>query len=534
MYDNSTMRPLRCAVASPHGLATEAASASIRRGGNAIDAAISAALSLSVVYPHNTSLGGDLIALVRDVDGSITCLNSSGPASRHANLEMYRGRYGERMPVTGIDTVTVPGAVAGLAALHDSGASLSWRDHFVEPVRYASLGVPVARSVARALEGCRLLLARDPGMSSLFVSNGEPLREGDVLRQPALAASLAALAEDGSRTFYEGALSDVVVRGVAELGSQLDHDDFASYRPSFEPPLHGAYCQWDLWTSGPNSQGFNLLQILGALDTLTAECQPLGRDAGVLTELFRLAIADRERALADPIFVGDRVSELLTPRYLSELAARATSDGERTGLRGSVVGSRPRGDTVAIVTADEDGRAVCLIQSLFHSFGSGVLEPSSGIIMHNRGSFFSLSPTSPNALAGGKRPAHTLMPVMVTTAGDLSWVIGTMGGKAQPQILAQVLLRLFGGEPPIDAVSAPRWIVSGLEDDQIKEIALVESPITEEVRHGVSRKMAIREIEVHDERAGHTQLVALRGDGVLSAVSDPRSDGEGVVAAASM
>ena len=527
------MKPPRCAVASPHVLATEAATASIRRGGNAIDAALSAALALTVVYPHNTSLGGDLIALVRDVDGSIVCINSSGPASRHADVDTYRARYAERMPVSGIDTVTVPGAVAGLGALYDLGASLPWRDHFVDPLRYATLGVPVAPSVAMALDESRHLVAQDPGMSSLFLKNGEPLRADDVLRQPALAASLLALAENGPRSLYEGELSEALIRGLSKLGSQLDKDDFSSFRPSVEKPLHGTYRGWDVWTSGPNTQGFALLEILGALDTLGDQCQPLSHDAGLLTELFRVSTTDRERALADPIFVGDTVSELLTPSYLLDLAAKATRDVEGAKSRGSVLGNHPRGDTVAVVTADEDGRAVCLIQSLFHSFGSVILEPTTGIILHNRGSFFSLSPTSLNVLAGGKRPAHTLMPVMVTKGGDLSWVIGTMGGKAQPQILAQVLLRIFAGESPSDAVSAPRWIVGGLEVDKVDEIAFVESSITEQVRRAVNRSIPIEGIPFRDERTGHTQLVAVQSDGELIAVSDPRSDGEGHVEEAS-
>lgn len=519
-------------MASPHALATATASASVRRGGNAIDAAIGAALALSVVYPHNTSLGGDLIALVRDVDGSIECLNASGPASRHADLATYRGRYGERMPVTGIDTVTVPGAVAGLGALHDRGAALSWRDHFVDPLDYATRGVRVARSVAGALEENRPLLAGDAGLSSVYASGGETLREGDVLRQPALAQTLAALARDGHRSFYEGAVSERLVRGLAALGSAIDRDDLAAYRPTWEAPLRGTFRRWDVWTSGPNSQGFNLLQILGALHRLAADCEPLGADAGVLTELFRAAITDRARALADPSWVGDRVSALLTPEYLSRLAAEARRGGEGTPSPSSEPVARPRGDTVAIVTADDDGRAVCLIQSLFHSFGSGILEPSTGVVLHNRGSSFSLSPTSLNVLAGGKRPAHTLMPVMVTTGGELSWVVGTMGGRAQPQILTQVLLRLFDGASPARALGAPRWIVGDPDVDQAKEIAWVEAPITPDVRSAVGRIMSLVEIARHDERTGHAQVVARSGDGVLSAASDPRSDGRGVVTAA--
>lgn len=517
----------RCAVATPHALATEAASEVIRSGGNAIDAALSAAFVLSVVYPHNTSLGGDLIALVREPDGTITAINSSGPASRHVDLEDFRARFSGVMPVTGVDSITVPGAIAGLATLHGFGATRAWEQHVTAARDFAANGAPVSSSLEAAIKEQIDLVRRDPGLSALLAPGGEPLRTGDPLVQPALARSLRSLAEDGPASLYGGQLGRDLTDGLAHLGAQLDLEDLAAFTPRLEEPLRRTIGRWDVWTSGPNTQGFLLLEILGALDTLGPDCDPLGNDAGVLSELFRLAALDRDTYLAEADLMTTTVAELLDDARLERLAREAL---ERTSptTQSVVQAGRPKGDTVAVVTIDDDGRAVCLIQSVFHAFGAAVLEPATGIVMHNRGSMFSLSPGSANQLAPGRRPAHTLMPVMVTSGEKLAYVVGTMGGKAQPQILTQVLLRLFGGDAPVDAVGAPRWVVGDLEASQIEERAYVEAPVVGEARHAIQSRLSVVELSSHDEITGHSQVAAVLDDGSLAAASDPRSNGLGV------
>jgi len=516
-----------CAVATPHTLATEAAADVIRIGGNAIDAALTAAFVLTVVYPHNTALGGDLIALVRQPDGTITNVNASGPAGRHVNLADFRSRYGNTMPVTGVDTITIPGAVAGLAAIHDLGASRAWSEHLTAAYDFAANGAPVASSLDAAIREQLAIVLQDPGLADLLAPGGEPLRTGDQLVQPALARSLRTLAEGGPSTLYGGQLGRTLVTGLAALGGQIDIEDLARFSPRLEEPLRRSFGQWDVWTSGPNSQGFLLLEILGALETLGPDCEPLGRDAGVLSQLFRLATADRERYLADPEFMKLRVTDLLGSERLFKFARDATQHTESLATNLRLGSGRPKGDTVAVVTADSEGRAVCLIQSVFHAFGAAILEPATGFVMHNRGSFFSLSPDSVNQLAPDRRPAHTLTPVMVTSGPKLAWVVGTMGGKAQPQILAQVLLRLFAGQTPREAVTAPRWVVGGLEVDQVDEIAYVECPVAASARQSIQARLPVVDLPSHDETTGHAQAVAVLDDGTLVAASDPRSDGRG-------
>lgn len=517
----------RCAVASPHTLATSAALEVVRRGGNAIDAALTASFVLTVVYPHNTSLGGDVIALVREPDGTITSVNSSGPAGRHVDPDEVRSRHGATMPVTGVDTITVPGAVAGLGAIHALGASRPWSEHISAALELASNGAPVAPSLGLAIKEQLSLIERDPGLRSLLAPGGEPLRSGDELVQPALAKSLRALAQDGPAALYGGQLGRTLLAGLADLGSSLDIEDLAQFVPLLEKPLGRRHGEHEVWTSGPNSQGFLLLEVIGALESLGSDSEPLGRDAGVLSELFRVAARDRDRYLADPASMEIDVAELLETGRLSRMGRDAFEHAGVPVPDGSIGSSRPKGDTVAVVTADSDGRAVCLIQSVFHTFGAAILEPETGIVMHNRGSFFSLSSTSANQLAPNRRPAHTLMPLMVTRGSKLSWVLGTMGGKAQPQILTQVLLRLFAGETPDEAVAAPRWVVGGLEVDQVDEAAYVESPVSPAARHSIQSRLSVVDLPRHDEITGHAQVIAVLDDGDFVAASDPRSDGRG-------
>jgi gamma-glutamyltranspeptidase/glutathione hydrolase len=498
-----------CAIATPHVLATAAAKEAIARGGNAVDAALAAAATLTVVYPHNTGLGGDLIALVRSPDGRISCVNASGPAPAGVDVAALRSRSGGQMPVAGPDTITVPGAVAGYAALHASGAALTWTDHFAAAIRHAE-GTPVVPGLAAAIAEAGELIAADPGMRAVFGS----LRVGDTLRQEALAATLAELAAQGPEVLYGGRLGKRLAAGLQALGVPIAPGDLAAYEVERPEPLHRAFQGFDVYTSPPNTQGFLLLQALAALE----RTDPRGQDPGQLAAIFHRGIADRTRHLADPRFARIDVDALLLG-----------PSGEAAGPDGSArraIAGRASGDTVAVVTADSEGRAVSLIQSLFHSFGAGLLEPSTGMVMHNRGAFFSLDPASPNVIAPGKRPAHTLMPVMVTQDGRLAWSMGTMGGKAQPQILTQVLLRLLAGERPADAVAAPRWVVGGMEAGQPEDTISLETDLSPRIITALTATGApLVPLPPASEWVGHAQVAG----GAMAAGSDPRCDGAAAV-----
>jgi gamma-glutamyltranspeptidase/glutathione hydrolase len=401
---------------------------------------------------------------------------------------------------------------------------LPLRDILAPAIAYARDGVPVAPSLARGISELAEELVADAGMSALLFDDGGPLGTGAPLRQPALARSLEAIAEGGAEVLYSGALGETLVRGLQRAGSPLAMDDLARHRTELQEPLSHDYRGLEIVTTPPNSQGFVLLEILSALAELDALPDPLGPDAALLAHVFRLASADRDDVLADPRCGPVPVDALLAPEHAAELLRKARARLDSPVAARAATG--PSGDTVAVVAADSDGHAVSLIQSVFRSFGSGILEPETGIVCHSRGSFFSLDPSSPNVLEGKKRPAHTLMPVMTRREGRLTGVHGAMGGKAQPQIHAHLLLRLLGGATPADALAAPRWVAGGLDVDSADDVILLERSAGPESADAFDAAgMPVELLDDLDEGVGHAQLIWRGPDGTLEAATDPRADG---------
>lgn len=478
------------AIATPHRTATEVGRRVLEAGGTAVDGALAAAAVLTVVYPHNCALGGDLMALVRDADGTTRAVNATGPAAAAVDVDALRARHGGALPVAGIDTVTVPGLVAGWGELYDLGGSLPWADLLADAERLAREGfVPTAK----------LRAAMDEPAAPLLAVDGDGM-----VRQEALAMSLAELRAEGPRALYEGALATRLADGLAQLGSAITAADLASFRASVEEPLRVGFRGVEVLTAGPNCSGILLLQALLALEA-AALGDPLGADAGALAAIFAAGGRRREASLADPRFVDQDVAAWLGDEVVAQVAAQRDLQ---------VAGARPTGDTIALVTRDAEGRAVSLIQSLYWSFGAQLIEPSTGIVLQNRGTSFSLDAEHPNVIAGGKRPAHTLMPVLVERDGALAGVLGTMGGKVQPQIHAQLLLRLLGGATPQEAVGAPRFAIadgaltfeSDLDPAAAAALRATGAPVTERT--------------LHDEELGHAHAIWGQASG-----TDPRADG---------
>ena len=499
------------AIATSHHLATEAGAAVLEAGGNAVDAALTAAATLCVVYPNNVALGGDLVALVRSPDGEIRFLNATGTAPARQSLDVLRERHGDALPLRGVDTITVPGGVRGWKALHDLAATRSWADHLATAIRLAEDGFPNSRSVAAALVDAQPTLAQDPGARDVFYPRGTPLAEGDELRQPALARSLRLLADRGADEFYEGELADRWIAGLAGLGSRITREDTAAYRPVWGDPLVGEYAGVRVVTGPPNTSGFMLLRALNAVATGIVD--PLGAGAGELARAFQASNAVRAAELADPAFGG------LSGEELVQLPAPS---GGPAGAR------KASGDTVGFSAVSADGWAVSFVNSVYWDFGAHILEPDSGIIFQNRGTSFSLDPASPNAFAPGKRPRHTLMPVLILDGDDLAWVPATMGGAAQPQIHTQLLLRSLAGATPHEATHAPRWIV---DEDTGSGPATVtaESDVPQSVRDAIEAAgFALTIVPPYTEDLGHSNVIRVESGG-YSAASDPRSDGSALV-----
>ncbi|MFS0734139.1 gamma-glutamyltransferase [Microbacterium sp. 1P10UB] len=495
------------AVSTSHFLATAAGAEALRRGGNALDAAIAAAATLCVVYPNNVALGGDLVALVKAPSGEVSFVNATGRAPADVDVDRMRERYGDRLPDRGIDTITVPGGVRGWEMLAGLGARQSWPELLESAHRHAEDGHLLAPSVAAALVGEQDILRSDPGFREVFYPDGEPLAEGATLRQPALAGTLAALRAGGPEAFYAGPVADAWVAGLRRLGSAITTADARSFRPHLDEPLERRVFGRRIITGPPNTQGFALLRNLLAAEREHLRA-PLGADAGRFAEIF--AETNRVRAywLADPD-AGLSGAELLD----AEVPPRA--DDEKPA----------HGDTVGLVAVSDDGWAVSLVQSVYWSFGSGVLEPVTGVLFQNRGTSFSLEQKHPALLAPGRRPPHSLMPVLVFDDDRLDIVPATMGGQAQAQIHAQLFLRLRDGAAVAEAIEAPRFVVGAQDDGDTQNTVLIESDVAPDARAALARTtLDPRIVPPYTESLGHSNVIRATSDG-WDAASDPRSDG---------
>ncbi|GAB3602995.1 gamma-glutamyltransferase family protein [Microbacterium aureliae] len=498
------------AVSTSHHLATDAGATALRRGGNAIDAAIAAAAVLCVVYPNNVALGGDLVALVRDPEGRTRFVNATGRAARAVDPDALRARYGRALPDRGVDTVTVPGGLRGWAALAGLGARLAWGELLEDAHRHAH-GHPTARSVARAIAAERAVLEADPGCRDVFLAGGSPLAEGEELRQPRLAETLAVLRREGPDAFYSGPVATAWIDGLRRLGHPITEADAAALTADVGDPLTGDALGVRIITSPPNTQGFALLRAARALDSLGLR-DPLGADAGALAEAFAASNRVRSALLADPD-VGLSGEALLT----ASADLPATDDRVATG------------DTVGLVAVSDDGWAVSLVQSVYWAFGSAILEPETGVLFQNRGTSFSLDAGHPATLAPWRRPPHTLMPVIVERAGELTYAAGTMGAQAQAQIHAQLLLRVLAGESAADATSAPRWVVGEQQRGDTADTLTAEADVpASAIDTLAATRFTMKIVPAHSEPLGHSNLIVVRDDG-LDAASDPRSDGSAVV-----
>lgn len=513
-------------VATPHAAASRAGADVLAEGGNAVDAALAAATVLAVAYPHQCSVGGDAIALVGTADGTVHAMDGSGRAPAALGPDALPDGVAA-MPERGPFSVTVPGAVAAWSTMAERWGTRPLADPLRHAAALAANGVPVSPGLARSLAEETALLVADPGLREVLAPSGEVLAAGQPLRQPRLAATLEQLAEDGPSVLYGGPVGASVVRTLRDLGSPVTEQDLAAHETWLGEPIATSYAGVEHLTTPPASQGAFFLEGLAALhmvrEAVGRELDPLGDDAGLVVAVLDAAARDRDAMLGDrdtaPVDVEGLLAGHARAIATDVLAGRPPAAGSgRPGLHGS-------GDTVAIVTADGRGGWVSLIQSNFHAFGSGILDPGTGIVLHDRGASFSLDPVSPNVLAGGRRPAHTLMPVLVRRDGALVGAHGTMGGRAQPQIHTLLALHLAGARPPEEAVSLPRWVL--VQEPGGTHGVRTESDVPEEARAALASKFRLEQVPSRDDGVGHAQVVRVAEDRLVAA-SDPRADGVGL------
>jgi gamma-glutamyltranspeptidase/glutathione hydrolase len=499
------------AVATPHFQATSAGERVLADGGSAVDAAIAAAAVLAVVAPDQCGIGGDAVALVGDAAGEVTCFQGAGRAPQLVDVAAVRRAGAGVMPRFGPHAVTVPGALSTWGAMHRHAGRLPWQTLFEPALVAASEGFAVGSRLHGSIVANRARLRADPGLCELLLPEGSPLDVVARLQQPELAGTLGTVAAEGPAAMYGGDLGARLVEFLRGAGSVLSVDDLARHWCDRSPPVATEWSGTRLWTAPPPSQGLTLFQVLAAMARAPGEPEWLGKDAGRLASVFAGSSRYREATLADPAGRPE----------LSDVSAWLAADDLPT-WEGA---TRPDGDTVAVVAADDAGCFVSLIFSLFYGFGAGLRDPGTGVVFHNRGAGFTLAEASPNCLAPGRRPAHSLMPLLAARDGALVGAHGTMGGYGQPQIHAQLLLRLASGMEPQDAVTAPRFVVGRPDAGGPLQVFVEETASVAALESIEGAGMPVQLLSELDHEVGHAQLVRRSERGGLATGTDPRADG---------
>lgn len=511
-------------VASPHYLATGAGVNVLRRGGSAVDAAIATNAVLAVVMPYLCGIGGDLFAMVSTAaDAAPIGLNGSGRAPQAATPDRVRALAGqEHMPARGPLPVTVPGCVEAWGTLHERFGRLPLADLLDEAIGYARDGFPVSAGFSASIVASAPLLHPETPAAETFLPGGSPPIEGQVLRQPRLARTLDDIAKQGPHVFYRGWIAEEIVRSHGAVGGLLSQDDLTGHTSDWVQPLSARYRDLTVYELPPNSQGIVALMMLKVLARLPADAIREGGDTYVhyLAEAARLAYADRDAYLTDPRHVTVDSSALLDDAYLER---QAESIGPKASA--SVPVGSP-GGTVYLCTADENGNLVSLIESNYMGIGSGVMAGETGIMLQNRGAWFSLDPDHPNVIAPGKRTMHTLMPGMAFR-GEKPWLVfGTMGGSMQPQIHVQVLTRRIDQGMPLDeTIAAPRFDAVPVPGREETAGLVLEGRFPPEIVEKLrGRGHSVRVVEPFTSGMGHAHAIEILDDGVYLGAADPRSE----------
>ncbi len=530
------------AVVAPHHLATAAGLAMLRDGGFAVDAAIATNAVLAVVAPQTCGIGGDAFWLIWDArERRQLALNGSGRAAAAMDPLRLRASGLERLPRRGPLTITVPGAVRSWEDAHGRFGRLARETILAPALELAGSGFPAWDGFIESVEASAPIvdaaLGPDTGWAAVYRPRGRSWRPGERVRLPALAATLERLAVAGFDDFYRGEIADRQARGLGAAGSPITLADLGAHTSTWGEPIATDYRGVRVTTHPPNSQGIAALEILAILERFEPPGPPVfagGRGADVRwihlgIEASKLAMADRDANVTDPAFREIPLDWLLDRDRLAELARRI--DPRRASL--PPASRRPRGGGTAYLAAvDREGNAVSLIVSNYQGFGSGVVDPTTGIGYQNRGSYFSLEPDHPNVLAPGKRTLHTLMPGMLFREGRPWVVTGSMGADAQPQIHAQLVSGLVdGGVDVATGVTAPRWFVEPADHFE-PPIAVRAEPRFEDgvlealeaIGHPVTRTVPFANV------LGQCHAIELvdggpATGGTLAAATDPRSAG---------
>jgi gamma-glutamyltranspeptidase len=524
----NTTRTSRGIAVAPHHLASQAALAILRSGGNAIEAMVAAASTIAVVYPHMNSIGGDGFWLIVKPDGETLAIDACGAAASSINVDHYLSRGLKAIPTRGpLAANTVAGTVSGwelaLQVSSQLGGKKPLKDLLADAIHYARNGFPMTASQSETTLSKLDELRGVAGFSEVFLPGGKVPQTGSNFTNPALATTLQTLADEGLQSFYHGALAERIAADLAAVGSPVGLSDLQAHRAELKQPLQLAHSLGTLFNTAPPTQGLVSLAILGLLDRagLASVTADSADHVHLVVEATKLAFGLRDRFITDPAHMSVNAQDLLAPAALDELAQEI--DAVQAAPWGA--GKGP-GDTIWMGVCDSSGLAVSFIQSIYHEFGSGVVLPTTGINWQNRGASFSLDPAHLCALLPGKKPFHTLNPAAARLHDGRVMVYGNMGGDGQPQSQAAVFTRhAVFGQPLQTAISAPRWLLGRTWGESSDSLKLESRFSAETVQALRTRGHEVDVLGAFDAAFGHAGAIVRHPDGMLEGASDPRSDG---------
>ena len=516
-------------VATSQTLASQAGAQVLARGGSAIDAAIAANATLGVVEPMSNGMGGDLFAIYWDAkSGKLTGINSSGWTPAALTREALKAKgYETTMPQDGIHSVTIPGCVAGWSALHKRFGRLSWTELFRPAIYYADEGFPVTEIIQGHWRNATSTLASDEAGRRLFLRNGSAPAVGEVFRNPDLAKALRLIAAGGAPALYKGPIAQAILKTSERLKGTIATADLSEFEPEWVQPISTDYRGWKIYELPPNGQGVAALEMLNIMEAFPLfQYRPQSAEAlHAKIEAQKLAYADLIRYIADPRFSRAPVAGLLSKEYAKERSALVDLESARCEAK---PGSPPRsaGDTIYLSVVDRDGNIASLIQSLYLSFGSGVLVDGMGFHLQNRGALFEMDPSHPNVIAPRKRPLHTIIPGFMEK-DNIHIGFGIMGGFNQAQAHAQFISNLVDHNMNIQgALEAPRFTKLTFGGCDV----MIENRVPREVRDELTGKG--HRLEVLGDYAsivgGGQAVIHDSSAKVNYGASSPRKDGAAV------
>ena len=516
-------------VATSHPLATQIGLDILKQGGTAIDAAIAANIALGLMEPTGNGIGGDLFAIVWDArTRKLYGLNASGPAPKNISIDYFNSKGLNKIPSYGPLPVTVPGAVDGWVKLHEKFGKLSFKSLFLPTIEYANNGFPVTETIAYYLDRSKERFKNYPNFKEVWLKNGKMPIKGELFKNPQLANTLAIIADKGRAGFYEGQIAKTMADFIQSQGGFLSYEDLASFHSEWTPPVSSNYRGFDVWELPPNGQGIAALQILNILENY--DLQKMGLFSSeyihLFTEAKKLAFADRAKYYADPNFSKIPVKELISKSYADERSKLIDFNKAAATDQAGVLES---GDTIYLTAADQYGNMISLIQSNYRGMGSGMMPPGLGFMLQDRGELFSLDKDHRNALVGGKRPFHTIIPAFVTKDGKPFMSFGVMGGATQPQAHAQIIINMIDfGLNLQEAGDAPRIVHSGSSQptDEIMQnggTLSLESGFGKMIENELTSKG--HKLKYEPGIFGGYQAIMLK-NGVYFGASETRKDGQ--------